>query len=144
VPFGSSRTNQIGAWPVIECAKIALMYESYDKPIISRGAFALRVLGQVALALVALGGSLLVGILGYMGLAGLKPVDAFMNAAMILGGMGPVDPLPTDGAKIFAGLYAIYSGVVFLVIAGVILAPFLHRVMHHLHLPSDQGQKKPS
>ena len=79
-----------------------------------------------------------------MGLAGLNIVDAFVNAAMILGGMGPVDPLPTDGAKIFAGLYAIYSGIVFLVIAGVILAPFLHRVLHALHLSTDEEQQKPS
>ena len=80
---------------------------------------------------------LIVGVVGYMGLAGLSPIDAFLNASMILGGMGPVDPLPTDGAKLFAGLYALFSGVFFLVIAGVILAPFLHRVLHRLHIADD-------
>lgn len=113
------------------------MYESYDSPVISRRAFATRVLRQVGFAVMVLGGSLVVGIVGYMGLAGLDAVDAFLNAAMILGGMGPVDPLPTAGAKVFAGLYALYSGVVFLVVAGLILVPFLHRVLHRLHLSTD-------
>jgi len=83
-----------------------------------------------------------VGVIGYMGLAGLGPVDAFLNAAMILGGMGPVDPLPTAGAKIFAGLYALFAGVFYLIVAGVILAPFLHRVLHRLHLA--EGDTKDS
>jgi hypothetical protein len=74
-----------------------------------------------------------------MWLAGLGPVDAFLNACMILGGMGPVDPLPNDAAKIFAGAYALYSGIFFLVIAGLIFGPFLHRVMHRLHLPDTTG-----
>jgi hypothetical protein len=91
--------------------------------------------GAVSLGL--LGGSLVLGIVGYMALAHLRFVDAFLNAAMILGGMGPVDPLPDDGAKLFAGLYALYSGVVFLVVVGVVFAPVLHRILHHLHLDAD-------
>ena len=121
-----------------------LMYERYDAPLLSRRAFARRVLKQVGLAVIVLAGSLVVGLAGYMGLAGLNVVDAFLNSAMILGGMGPVDQLPTDGAKIFAGLYALYAGIVFLVIAGVILAPFLHRVLHALHLSTDDEQQTPS
>lgn len=120
------------------------MYESYDKPLISAAEFVRRVAAQIVLAFIALGGSLVVGIVGYMTLAGLKPVDAFLNAAMIIGGMGPVDPLPNDGAKIFAGLYAIYSGVIFLVIAGLILAPFLHRVLHRLHLSAPDSDDSSS
>jgi hypothetical protein len=85
---------------------------------------------------------LLVGILGYMVLADLSPVDAFLNASMILGGMGPVDTLHSDAAKVFAGLYAIFSGVFFLVVAGVIIAPFLHRVLHRLHIAPDDSAKK--
>jgi hypothetical protein len=81
--------------------------------------------------------ALVIGVVGYMALADLSPVDAFLNASMILGGMGPVDPLNSDAAKIFAGLYALFSGIVFLVIAGVVLAPFLHRVLHRLHISSD-------
>jgi hypothetical protein len=116
------------------------MYESYGAPLISRRAFISRVVVHAGFALVVLGGSLMVGIWGYMGLAGMTFMDAFLNAAMILGGMGPVDQLPTDGAKLFAGAYALYSGVVFLVTAGLILAPFLHRVLHYLHVASDDEQ----
>jgi hypothetical protein len=113
------------------------MYERYDQPVLSRRAFVARVLRHAALAAVLLLGSLAIGVLGYMSLAHLGFIDAFLNAAMILGGMGPVDALPTDAAKVFAGLYAIYSGVFFLVIAGLILAPFLHRVLHGLNLDTD-------
>jgi hypothetical protein len=113
------------------------MYESYRQPLLSRRAFAARVLRHIGVAVVLLGGSLVLGVLGYMVLGRLDPVDAFLNAAMILGGMGPVDPLPDDAAKIFAGLYALYVGIVFLVVAGVVLAPILHRVLHHLHLEAE-------
>ena len=114
------------------------MYERYDEPLATRQVFWARVLRQVALAAGPLVVSLAIGWIGYLTLASLSPIDAFLNAAMILGGMGPVDPLQNDAAKLFAGAYAIYSGVIFLVVAGLILAPFLHRVMHHLHLPSDE------
>ena len=113
------------------------MYERYDQPVLSRRAFVARVLRHAALAAVLLLGSLGIGVVGYMALAHLSFIDAFLNAAMILGGMGPVDVLPTDAAKAFAGVYAIYSGVFFLVIAGLILAPFLHRVLHGLNLDTD-------
>lgn len=113
------------------------MFERYDQPIISRRLFLRRVLVSVVFGVIMLLFSLLIGVAGYMGLAGLGPVDAFLNAAMILGGMGPVDVLPTDGAKIFAGAYALFSGVFFLVISGVVLAPFLHRVLHLLHVTPD-------
>lgn len=113
------------------------MFERYDQPMLSRRAFVARVLRQIGIAVVLLGVSLLIGVAGYMGLAGLAPIDAFLNAAMILGGMGPVDVLRSDEAKVFAGLYAMYSGIFFLVIAGLVLAPFLHRVLHSLHLDDD-------
>jgi hypothetical protein len=122
------------------CQDQATLFERYDQPMLSRRAFVARVLRQVAIAVVLLGVSLLVGIAGYMGLAGLSPVDAFLNAAMILGGMGPVDVLASDGAKVFAGVYALYSGIFFLVIAGLVLAPFLHRVLHSLHLDDDEDE----
>lgn len=95
-----------------------------------------RLARHSALSLVLLGGSLLLGVVGYMTLAHLRFVDAFLNAAMILGGMGPVDPLPDDAAKLFAGFYALYSGVIFLVVVGVVFAPILHRILHRLHLQS--------
>lgn len=115
------------------------MFERYDQPIISRRDFARRVARQAAVGLLLLVVPLLVGVVGYMWLAGLSPVDAFLNASMILGGMGPVDPLPNDGAKIFAGLYALFAGIFFLVVAGVVLAPFLHRVLHRLHVATDDS-----
>jgi hypothetical protein len=110
------------------------VFERYDQPVISPRAFARRVLRQGLIGFALLTIPLVVGFIGYMALAGLTPVDAFLNASMILGGMGPVDALPNDGAKIFAGCYALFSGVFFLVVAGVVLSPFLHRVMHLLHI----------
>jgi len=118
------------------------VFERYDQPLISQREFVRRVVRSGLIGAALLGIPLLVGVFGYMGLAGLGPVDAFLNAAMILGGMGPVDPLPTAGAKIFAGLYALFAGVFYLIVAGVILAPFLHRVLHRLHLA--EGDTKDS
>ena len=80
-----------------------------------------------------IGVSLLAGMVGYVWLAGMTWVDAFLNAAMLLGGMGPVGELPSDAAKIFAGVYALYAGLVFIVSAGVLIAPVVHRVLHRLH-----------
>jgi len=115
------------------------MYESYDQPLIPIRMFLRRVVvhGLIGLGLLAI--PLAIGIAGYMVLAGLGPVDAFLNASMILGGMGPVDVLNSDAAKVFAGVYALFSGVFFLVIAGVIIAPFLHRVLHRLHVATDDS-----
>ncbi len=71
---------------------------------------------------------------GYSAFEGLSAVDAFLNAAMILGGMGPVATLTTTAGKIFAGCYALYSGLVLVVSAGLVLAPVLHNVMHSFHI----------
>jgi hypothetical protein len=124
------------------------MYEHSSQPLLPRRAFTLRVLRHAGLAAILLVGSLGVGVLGYMVLGNLGPVDAFMNASMILGGMGPVDVLKSDGAKVFAGLYALYSGVVFLLSVGVVFAPVLHRILHKLHLqaatPEDDVSKDTS
>ena len=81
--------------------------------------------------------SLLVGMAGYAGLAGLDATDSFLNAAMILSGMGPVDPLPSRAAKWFAGAYALYSGVAVLAIAGLVFAPVIHRILHRFHVEDD-------
>ncbi|MBL7810686.1 MAG: hypothetical protein JNL57_00565 [Bacteroidetes bacterium] len=79
--------------------------------------------------------SLLIGALGYHYLGGLSWLDSFYNASMICAGMGPVDPLTSDAAKIFATIYSIYSGVAFLTSVGVIFAPLIHRLLHTLHAP---------
>jgi len=110
-----------------------MLYEPRRKRPLSRGAFALRMArhGLLALAVTLL--SLAFGMSGYMYYENLPWRDAFVNAAMLLGGMGPVDAPKTDGGKVFAGLYALYAGLVFLLVGGVLLAPVLHRVLHHLH-----------
>jgi hypothetical protein len=74
-----------------------------------------------------------IGVLGYRFIAHLSWVDLLPNASMILGGMGPVDPLPTNAAKIFASLYALFSGLAFIGIVSVLLAPFVHRLLHRVH-----------
>ncbi len=81
-----------------------------------------------------LGCSLSIGILGYHFIAGLRWVDSLLDAAMILSGMGPVSPLPSDGAKVFASVYALFSGVVFISATGILLSPVFHRVLHRFHI----------
>lgn len=80
--------------------------------------------------------ALLIGIIGYHWIAGFEWVDSFLEASMILGGMGPVNALHSDGAKIFAALYALFSGVVFIGVMGIILTPVVHRVLHKFHFDS--------
>ena len=120
------------------------MYETASQPMISRRAFFRRLGLHIVLALGISLASLFVGILGYMALAGLSFVDAFLNAAMILGGMGPVDVLHSDGAKLFAGLYALFSGFILLGVAGVILSPIFHRLLHAFHIDTDASDKADS
>jgi hypothetical protein len=75
-----------------------------------------------------------IGVLGYRLTEGMPWLDALLNASMILGGMGPVTELQSDGGKLFASLYALFAGVVFIALTGVLLAPILHRLMHRFHL----------
>jgi hypothetical protein len=119
------------------------MYESYDQPMITRRAFVVRLVKHFLLTVSILAVWLAIGVAGYAWFARLRPVDAFLNAAMIAGGMGPVDVLTTDGAKIFAGIYAILSGVVIIGAAGIVLAPVLHRVLHALNLDDSDGDGQP-
>lgn len=94
------------------------------------------------MALTLVGVSLGIGIAGYHYLGGLDWVDSLLNASMILGGMGPVDILKSRQAKLFASFYALFSGIVFLGVAGLMLAPIAHRILHYLHLEeSDRSWK---
>jgi hypothetical protein len=77
--------------------------------------------------------SLLIGIAGYVGFERMPVIDAFLNAAMLLGGMGPVNPPQTAAGKLFAGCFALYAGLVFIVTAALLFTPLLHRLMHHFH-----------
>jgi len=101
-----------------------------------------RLIISVSFAILLLLVSLGVGMWGYHYFEGMSAVDAFVNAAMILSGMGPVDPLHTEGGKIFAGCYAIYSGVAFLVSIAVVLAPILHHGLHLFHLELSENKDK--
>jgi len=111
-----------------------MMYESRRQSLLPYAQFAQRVAVHflVALALVAV--SLGIGMAGYSYFEHMAWRDAFVNSAMLLGGMGPVDPLQTDGGKVFAGIYALYAGLIFLVASGIILAPMAHRILHRFHL----------
>jgi hypothetical protein len=96
--------------------------------------FMRRVARWTALAIAVILASLAVGICGYHYIAGMSWIDSLLNASMILGGMGPVDPLRTPGGKIFASAYALYSGLALIAIVGLMLAPIIHRVMHQFHI----------
>jgi hypothetical protein len=109
------------------------VYEPKSHPPLSRALFIRRVLRHAAAAATLVVISLATGMAGYEHFEGLAWRDAFLNAAMIAGGMGPVDAPRTDSGKVFAGLYALYSGLVFIVMAGLLLAPAVHRVLHKFH-----------
>ena len=109
------------------------MYEHRTVPPLSRRAFTLRMLQHGGYALVLVAVSLFGGMCGYHWFARYTWTDAFLNTSMLLGGMGPVGELPTESAKIFAGIFALYSGLVFLIATALLLTPVLHRVMHRFH-----------
>ncbi len=110
------------------------MFEHHKQPLLSSHAFLVRQLISLLVALVIIFSSLLLGVLGYHYLEGMAWIDALVNASMLLGGMGPVDALHTVGGKLFASFYALYSGIIFLVVVGVIFAPLYHRFLHRFHL----------
>jgi hypothetical protein len=114
------------------------MYESKSHPLIPKKLFFRRVFLHGMGAALLLFGSLISGMAGYEHYEGLAWRDAFLNSAMLLGGMGPVDAPRTDGGKLFAGIYALYSGLVFLVVVALIFAPFVHRIMHRFHWQEDR------
>ena len=114
------------------------MYESKAHPPIPRERFLKRLLLHIVGAIVLLFGSLILGMFGYEHYEGLPWRDAFLNSAMLLGGMGPVDAPKTDGGKLFAGLYSLYAGLVFLVVVGLIFTPIVHRIMHKFHWQEDR------
>lgn len=93
-----------------------------------------RIAGSLALAFALIAVALSVGIVGYHFVAGFNFVDSLLEGSMILGGMGPVRELPNDAAKIFASIYALFSGVIFIALMGIILAPTAHRVLHKFHI----------
>ena len=106
---------------------------------LSRTKFVRRLTDHILAALFFLGMSLFVGMAGYHYLEKLPWIDAFANASMILSGMGPLNPLNSPSGKLFAGSYALYSGLAVIVVVGLILSPVVHRLLHRFHLQSDTG-----
>ena len=119
-------------------------FEHRLQPLLTTQEFLRRQLIAIVVSFALLLVWIFLGMLGYHILADLPWVDAFLNTAMIVGGMGPVDLLPSDAAKIFAGVYAIFSGVILLSSFGVLAAPLHHRFLHkfHLDIEDDDGVKK--
>ena len=119
------------------------MYEARHAPLASRRRFVRRIVNHVGIVTVVIAVSLGVGIGGYRYFEGMDWIDAYLNAAMLLGGMGPVEPkLQTVSGKLFAGVYALYAGMVVLVAAGILMAPVFHRVMHRFHLEEDEKRRR--
>ena len=117
------------------------MYERKHQRPISHPAFVRRLLQHVAIGGVLVAGSLAVGMAGYMHLEHLGPRVAFLNAAMLLGGMGPVNVPVTPGGQLFAGFYALYAGLLFLVLTALLLTPILHRLLHSFHWVEDTEER---
>ena len=110
-----------------------MVYESKGEPPLPRAHFARRFGLHLAFAFGLVAFSLGIGMLGYAEFEHRPWIDAFLNAAMLLGGMGPVDVPQTSAGKLFAGCYALYAGLVFLVTAALLFTPLLHRLLHHFH-----------
>lgn len=114
------------------------MYEHRRMRPLPRRRFVLRVAAHFGLAAMLIALSLVGGMWGYEHYEGLPWRDAFLNTAMLLGGMGPVYAPRTDAGKLFAGCFALYAGLVFLIVAGLVLAPIVHRLMHRLHWDAEE------
>jgi len=113
---------------------VSFAYEHHRQPLAPITVFRRRVVNHVLLALSCVALSLAIGTLGYHAFGREAWIDAFVNASMLLGGMGEVGEVPTLGGKLFSSFFALYAGLFFIVVAGLLLAPFLHRLMHKFHL----------
>ena len=118
------------------------MFEHRSQPLLDRRAFVRRQWRYVLAALGFVAISLAAGTVGYVHFAGQPTVDAFLNASMILAGMGPIGDLPDTSAKIFASIYALYCGIGLLTTVAMVLAPALHRLLHALHLEEGSGSRR--
>ncbi len=110
------------------------MYEHKHEKLATPSVFVKRMLASVLIALLLITVALTIGILGYHFIAGFDWVDSLLEGSMILGGMGPINSLASSGAKLFASAYALFSGLIFIAIMGIILAPVTHRMLHRFHL----------
>jgi len=118
------------------------MFEHRSKPLLPRRQFYARLARSAGIGLLVIASTLGIGMVGYRAFEGMSWVDAFVNAAMILSGMGPLSPLQTEGGKIFAGCYALFSGLAFFAILGIIFAPAVHRFLHRFHVDEAKRNAK--
>ena len=117
-----------------------MRFEHKSRPLLPRRAFLRRLAAHGGIAILAIAVSLLIGVLSYHALAGLSWLDALLNASMILGGEGPVNPMPNSASKVFASLYALYSGLILLVSVGFFFTPIFHRIIHRFHLERESRE----
>lgn len=117
------------------------MFERKQEKLAPVSVFVRRMAASVAMAGILIAFTLFIGIAGYHWLAGFNWVDSLLEASMILGGMGPINPLATTGAKIFASGYALFSGLIFIAVMGIVLAPVTHRMLHKFHFDEEDLQK---
>jgi hypothetical protein len=115
------------------------LFERHHEKLLPRKKFFIRLIKYALISISVIAFSLLIGMVGYHQLEGLPWVDSFLNAAMLMGGMGPINALHNQPAKIFAGIYALYCGMVLLIAVGIFAAPILHRFLHRFHLESEEN-----
>jgi len=113
------------------------MFEHRHQKLAPFNVFVKRVLASLGIGIGLIAIALLIGVSGYHWLAGFGWVDSLLEASMILGGMGPVNPLSADSAKIFASIYALFSGLVFIAVLGIVLSPIVHRFLHRFHIDEE-------
>ncbi len=118
------------------------MYEHKSKPLLSQKAFYARFAWSVATTAGIIAFSLFMGSAGYHYLGELPWIDALLNASMILAGMGPVDTIRSTAAKLFASFYALYSGIAFLTMVAILVAPLLHRFLHKFHMEIAEDDRR--
>ena len=120
-----------------------MAFEKRHEPLAPRHVFIKRILRSILTGILAIFLALFIGMWGYHYFENMNWVDAYANAAMILSGMGPMGNLATNGGKIFAGSYALFSGLIFILIIGLIAAPIFHRFIHKFHLEEEKNNDFP-
>jgi hypothetical protein len=118
------------------------MFEHHNEKLLSRRAFLRRLAKYAGISIGIILFSLAVGMVGYHWSEGMSWIDAFLNAAMLMGGMGQINTLNTDAGKLFAGTYALYCGLVELVAVGIFAAPIVHRFLHRFHIESEKASRE--
>ncbi len=115
-----------------------MLFEHHHENLLPRKKFLIRLIKYAFISIGVIAFSLIIGMIGYHQLEGLSWIDSFLNAAMLMGGMGPVNVLHTQTGKAFAGIYALYCGMVLLIAVGILAAPIVHRFLHHFHLENEK------